>query len=141
MEIIRITKCVYQKIMDTIGKYPHETGGVLGIKDGTVCKYFFDKKSIGKDDTYSPDVDSINNIISEWEREGIEYAGMIHSHPDDMKKLSYADVYYANKLMDCNNMSDILFPLVVMDAEVQLYMYKIDRVDGVKECIVTILDV
>lgn len=141
METVRIAKRVYQEIMDTIGKYPHETGGVLGVKDGTVCQYFFDKKSIGKDDTYSPDVYSINKIISEWKREGIKYAGMIHSHPGNMKKLSYADIYYANKQMECNNMSDILFPLVVMDVDVQLYMYKIDCVDGVKECMVTILDV
>lgn len=140
MENVRITKDVYQEIMDTIGKYAPETGGVLGVKEGTVCQYFFDKKSIGKGETYSPDLDNINMKISEWQKDGIEYVGIIHSHPSNLKILSYADIYYAHKMMDYNGMSNILFPLVVMDMDVQFYMYKIDSVYGVKKCIITILD-
>ena len=39
---ILMTKEVYDQILDTIAVQPPETGGVLGRKNGIICKYLYD---------------------------------------------------------------------------------------------------
>ena len=43
------------------------------------------------------------------------FAGVIHSHPLDMRKLSAADVVYANCIMKENGLKYVHFPLVFPD--------------------------
>ena len=140
MEIVRITQSVYTEIMNTIGNYAPETGGALGEKNGVICRYFFDEKAIGNKNSYSPTTDSINEVIDEWEKDEIRFAGIIHSHPGTMKRLSYADVYYAQCLLKQNETESILFPIVVHGVGIRIYMYKVSLGCDVKGCSIKLMD-
>lgn len=140
MEIVRITQSVYTEIMNTIGNYAPETGGALGEKNGVICRYFFDEKAIGNKNSYSPTTDSINEVIDEWEKDEIRFAGIIHSHPGTMKRLSYADVYYAQCLLKQNETESILFPIVVHGVGIRICMYKVFLGCDVKECGIKLMD-
>lgn len=92
---ILMTKEVYDQILDTIAAQPPETGGVLGRKNGIICKYFYDGNADINQYRYVPNVEKINKILDQWLKDDIEFAGIIHSHPEDVNELSYADIHYA----------------------------------------------
>lgn len=133
---ILMTKEVYDQILDTIGVQPPETGGVLGRKNGIICKYFYDGNADINPYRYVPNVENINPILSQWLKEDIEFAGLIHSHPENIKALSYADIYYARKILQENNLEYIIFPLVVKKA---IYMYLIKE-SSIYQCGVRIIN-
>lgn len=101
---ILMTKEVYDQILDTIAVQPPETGGVLGRKNGIICKYFYDDNADINQYRYVPNVEKINTILDQWLKDDIEFAGIIHSHPEDVNELSYADIHYARKILQENSL-------------------------------------
>ena len=97
----RMTDNVYQQICSTIGARPAESGGMLGSSDGgkTIDAYYFDVSSANSSNTYTPDTNALNRIIGEWNQRGIQFCGMIHSHPLGYAGPSLPDYEYADRIL------------------------------------------
>ena len=133
---ILMTKEVYNQILDTIAVQPPETGGVLGRKNGIICKYFYDGNADINQYEYVPNVEKINTILAQWLKDDIEFAGIIHSHPEDVNELSYADIHYARKILQENSLEYVIFPLVVRKT---FYMY-LSKSNSIYQCGVSVID-
>ena len=79
---IVIAREQYEKIQMSIGTLPPETGGILGEKDGVVSCFYFDNHAESLADGYSPNIEDLNFVISDWESKGVSFCGLIHSHPE-----------------------------------------------------------
>ena len=122
--VVPVYRIVYDEIMRTIGSILPETGGILGMKDNSISSFYYDEYGSRTDNTYIPDFKRINDVLQMWNLSGIEFAGIIHSHPSDMRQLSYADVRYAVQIMNENDLSELYFPLVMPDTK-EILFYKV----------------
>ena len=91
-----------------------ESGGLLGQRDGIICAFVHDKSGacLGE---YTPNVSLFNKILKEWTNEGIEFAGIIHSHPNDCRVLSPQDeksIVEIYEAVECN--LTLYFPIVTI---------------------------
>jgi molybdopterin/thiamine biosynthesis adenylyltransferase/proteasome lid subunit RPN8/RPN11 len=110
-----VTKEVYDRIANTVGRLPAETGGILGSSDGghTVDRYHFDSQAHTTGFTYSPDTQALNRIIAEWNREGVELVGFVHSHPKGSRLPSSGDRRYVRAIMEALDVRGrFLMPIV-----------------------------
>ena len=96
-----ITQAVYNKIDSTIGSLTPECYGVLGRKNDVVTEYIFCGSSHEK--LCLIDAQFINSRIADWEDLGIQFAGIVHSHPYRGGYLSAGDKRYIMKLAEINN--------------------------------------
>lgn len=133
---ILMTKEVYDQILDTIVAQHPETGGVLGRKNGIICKYFYDDNADINQNRYVPNVEKINTILGQWLKDDIEFAGIIHSHPEDVNELSYADIHYARKILQENSLEYVIFPLIVRKT---FNMYLI-KSNSIYQCGLSVID-
>src|SRR5690348_3421120 len=62
-----ISRSVLEEIRNTIGRKPAEQGGILGgsRKDEVVRHFYFDERAVRTGITYSPDIKTINKLLSE----------------------------------------------------------------------------
>ena len=89
-----------------------ESGGLLGMNSGIVCRFLFDKGT-GSANEYIPNVSLFNQVLKEWAKERIEFAGIIHSHPNDCRFLSSNDEQAIKKIYQATESSLALyFPLL-----------------------------
>ncbi len=110
--MMKIKQSIYNEIMQSIGTLPPETGGMLGAKDGVICAFFEDKHSSCRT-AYVPDIATLNGQIAAWAANGIDFIGIVHSHPGDAPFLSGADMQYAAQIFAANPQMDcIVFPIV-----------------------------
>ena len=115
---------VVDQIRRNIGNYSFETGGILGGKGQKVSRFAFDKGKKQKDeDSFCPDIDKMNNVISNWRREEIQFLGLVHSHKVN-PYLSAADIEYGFKIVLLNRMKWIYMPIYVL-REDELIVYKL----------------
>lgn len=119
-----ITESVYREIMCTIGCASPESGGILGVKDGVISDFCYDENSSGTGNTYIPDLARLNTVLQLWHQTGVKFAGVIHSHPPDMRQLSYADIRYAMQIMNENYLCEVYFPLVFPDTK-EIFFYNV----------------
>ncbi len=89
--MMKIKRKILEEIISTIGTHEPETGGILGINDGVVCAFYFDKNAEHQIGEYSPNTSDVNLKLAEWAKQGIAFAGIIHSHPNNLSKLSNGD--------------------------------------------------
>lgn len=92
---------------------PPESGGILGGRKNIVTAFVFDS-GLENDlyDQYIPNVDYLNHAISEWQKQGIDFYGIFHSHFPGGKELSTADKRYIEKIMHSMPDNKLLFPIV-----------------------------
>lgn len=112
---MNIKKEVLEEISVTVGKYKPETGGVLGIKENIVCSFYFDENSTYVSNEYCPNIDAINLKLEEWAKDGIAFAGILHSHPNGYTELSKADkecIFYILKTIHC--LRQLYFPIITI---------------------------
>lgn len=97
---MKIQTELYNKILYSFPQVPPEAGGILGIKDGIVCRFFFDRgESDMQNAIYTPQVSMLNHILAEWSWEKVQFAGMVHSHLPGAETLSMADKQYIEKVL------------------------------------------
>lgn len=117
---MKISQNVYLKILNNYPVPPPEQGGILGIKNGTICEYYHDNSSNVTDRAvYEPDVNVLNQVIKDWHEHGIQFAGIIHSHLIGQNTLSSGDEEYIKKLF--NNVpeciDELYFPIVIPETK------------------------
>lgn len=111
--MIYINSRVYNEIMYTIGNAPIESGGILGMKDGEICAFYFDKGASTSYDAYIPNIKVLNEVIKRWSKRGIRFFGIVHSHANGYDKPSYNDEVYARNLLEQNpSLRSLVFPIL-----------------------------
>lgn len=111
-----ILEKVCQLITHSYPAVPPENGGILGIRDGVVCEYLHDRSSQLTDKAvYIPDVQWINCCIEEWNRKGISFGGIIHSHLSGQMYLSDTDKEYIHLIMNAmpGSVNKLYFPIII----------------------------
>ena len=107
---------------------PPECGGILGGKDGIVNRVASDTGGVNEYDFYIPDVSAMNEIISEWKLEDVEFMGIYHTHFAGGEELSFGDIKYIEKIMAAMPDEYILyFPLILPE---KITGYRADNIDG-----------
>lgn len=117
---INMTESVYNEILSVLGSKKPELGGMLGftLDQDVIDTYVFDAGAKVNSVEYNPNINYLNKIIeNEWEKEKIFLGGFVHSHPGNFNRLSYADVEYAQRIMEAFDMKYIFMPIVTSSFE------------------------
>lgn len=128
---MRIEQSVYRELCKTLTVLPPERGGILGMKDDVICIYYLDDGPAPTDRyAYVPDVPKLNTVLFQWQQQGIQFAGMFHSHPNPQIWLSIADREYIQKIMQAmpSSISRLYFPLIVPN--IGIVGYRSERTSG-----------
>ncbi len=123
-----IKRATLKKILQSFSELPIESGGIIGRKNGKICSLYIDS-SYSNDHCYIPDIEKLNKTIVAWALKGIEFAGIIHSHPNGLASLSQGDIQYAYNILDKTKMKYIYFPVITQNKQgkCKLYVYRIDQ--------------
>ncbi len=113
---MRIKQFIYERMLKEYPIPPPEQGGILGMKDDLICEYFHDDTcSITERAIYEPNVLVLNQKIEEWDNQGIQFAGIVHSHMAGQYSLSSSDKEYIKALFDelPEKVKKLYFPIIV----------------------------
>jgi len=124
MNTLKIPDCLYDRIMNTIGSSPTESGGVFALSgDGTIAKYYFDVHAGTGKRFYRPSVAQITAQVNGWLQESeLRFGGYIHSHPVGQITLSPMDIVAAEMTMYQNRLPCIYMLIL---CEGKLFGYRI----------------
>lgn len=103
MITVQMEQSIYDEIMSTLGKEKPELGGMLGFREyqQKIDSYVFDEGARVTSVEYNPSITFLQKILDEdWDKEGIQLAGFVHSHPGYYDHLSPADIEYAGRIID-----------------------------------------
>lgn len=122
---MHIKRDVLKEILNQIPPAPPETGGIIGGRDQIVSLFETDPGiNTANPGCYTPDTVKLNQIIRKWERSGIDFYGIVHSHMCGQTGLSSGDMEYIKDIM--RSMPDeikyLYFPIVIDGKE--LYSFK-----------------
>lgn len=113
---MKIHSEVYKQMLES-PDIPPETGGVLGMKNNSsiiekIC--FIENRFSDSSGVFLPDTYKANEIISNWMKNGIRFAGMFHSHALQWPELSRADKDYIVTIMQAmpSGVDELVFPIV-----------------------------
>lgn len=145
-----ITATALAEIERSIGSRRSEEGGALGgsRKDGVARFFHFDCSARTTGATYSPDHESLNRLFArDWNPQGINLLGFVHSHPPGCRGPSSGDLAYARRILDAIPELERLFLPIVQSVpdsgRFSVYPYAVVR-DGkdvrVEELELCILD-
>ncbi|MDR2252527.1 MAG: ThiF family adenylyltransferase [Bifidobacteriaceae bacterium] len=99
---LTMTRPVHEAIGRSIGRLRAETGAVLGgnRKLGLITHVHLDRSAAVTSVTYTPDVQVINRLLrEEWDPQGIDFMGFVHSHPGAATSPSGGDRVYAERIL------------------------------------------
>ena len=121
---------VLTAIKNTVGNFLPETGGIIGQKDGIVCRFYFDDNSESGRAYYYPSVQTLNETIRKWDEEGCTFCGIVHSHGNQDFRLSEKDKELANAILSVNKdiLEYVFFPIVSPATNDQAFSMKIYRI-------------
>lgn len=126
-----ITLKAYCSILNTIGKQPIETGGILGEKNGIICEFYFDKNAKCDKCEYVPEINDLNKVIEKWHEEGLLFIGIAHSHPNGFDMPSQNDGLYAKIILSTNaHLKRLVFPIITIEndnVKISFYEFSGDR--------------
>lgn len=127
---MKISKVIYNIIINC-PDVPPETGGILGTSNGEVINHVvFDMGiSSANGGVYIPDIHFLNQTISEWNKTGIQFRGMFHTHAIQWPSLSENDrIYIMDILYNMPPEVEFLyFPLVFPGKSIKVYLAKRKR--------------
>lgn len=110
-----ILRSVYHQLLRS-PEIPPETGGILGMKNSVINSICFDSglSHSSSCNEYVPDVSFFNNCIDAWQKNGIVFCGMFHTHLPQWSTLSGGDKTYIRCIMNSlpRSINQLFFPLV-----------------------------
>lgn len=114
--MILFDQSIISEIQKSIGHATPEAGGIIGSRDGVICKYYYD--SLGKTTrAYYMPSEKVEVIIRQWYLEGYTFEGFIHSH-DSRFSPTNADIKYSLEVLSWYedefgfSKEEILIPIV-----------------------------
>lgn len=143
--VVRVHQKVHEQIRRTIGSKTPETGGMLGCSNslGIIDKFVFDEHAKVGGAEYNPNVKFLEKVINDKWGHGTELIGFIHSHPYGITSPSYADVEYAQRIMDANEEDSLFIPIVMSSVnrkrKFEIYGYIIDLSGTINKCDIEIV--
>lgn len=126
-----ICASTYQKIMNSYPIVPPENGGIIGGMNGVVNAYYHDNTEQDQScAVYLPNFVVLNQKITSWSQSGIDFMGIIHSHPTTQIDLSSSDIDYIIHILETvsNVIDHLYFPILIPNQK--LYSYIAQRYDG-----------
>ena len=116
-----IQENTHKKIINSFTPFIPEIGGILGGNDRIIYKFELDK-GLGyeRNFCYYPNPRRLNNILTEWCKNGIEFYGIIHSHPHNQYTLSNGDLRYISTILEYmpKSIPWLYFPLILDSKEI-----------------------
>ena len=112
-----ISESVMQEIRQTIGNLRAEQGGPLGGNrdSGVVTDFHFDNSARRTGASYSPDTELLNKLFAEeWNPQGINLLGFVHSHPPSFRQPSGGDIEYATRILAAIPELEYLYLPIIM---------------------------
>lgn len=127
MEALKMSRRVYARIMESVGRHPPECGGVLGARMGeTVTEFYFDRHGRGAAKAYAPDVQGINALLTkDWMPRGVLMVGIVHSHADGLCVPSCGDISYGIRILQALDTVDRFYlPIIApQNGQAELFCY------------------
>lgn len=119
--MMKITSEVFMQI--TTQSFIKEVCGLLGGVNGTV-KYHY-QNSTHKDGrcVCYLEGEKIDKVIAQWQRNGIEFYGIYHTHPICDDRLSPQDISYITAVMDAlsQDVEYLYFPVILPNKKMTAY--------------------
>lgn len=108
-----------QRIFDTIGSCPPESGGILGAgSDGIVAHFYYDHTGERTEDGYAPDISAVNDVLeNQWLPKGVYMVGIVHSHAHHNIAPSCGDIAYGIHILQALDTVDRFFLPIVTKTE------------------------
>lgn len=113
---MKILENVYHEILHCFPYVPPEAGGILGCNiDGEIIAFNFDPGKPNLDRAiYTPNTQELNHQICLWASEGIQFCGIVHSHPPGQESLSKPDIEFIQQIISVmpSDLQHLFFPVV-----------------------------
>lgn len=125
---MNILKCVCTELL-SIDASENETGGILGGSNGIVTKFLPDKnKPVKESYMYIPNIHYLNAVLEKWQRDGVEFYGIFHTHPTGQTTLSEDDRMNIKTIMFSlpESVKKVYFPVIIPNENI--YPYAAERV-------------
>ncbi|MDO4154763.1 MAG: hypothetical protein Q4E21_07940 [Clostridia bacterium] len=127
---MKMQRAVYDEILQTCPAVPPESGGLLGGRGGVITQYIADSGLGNGYDRYAPNVQVFNAVLAEWQKDGVQFFGLYHSHFPQGERLSDADVFYIETILRATaNAADTLYFPLVFPKE-KMIAYRVALSDG-----------
>ena len=125
-----ITRQIKETVPLMFSPAPPEQGGILGMKDGVISAFVLDNSEQKTESAeYSPNTQFLNRQIEKWADEGIEFCGILHSHPSGQTTLSGSDMEYIKELYHVNLwLEKTYFPLIIHGCD--MIVYAVEKSNG-----------
>ena len=110
-----ITKDAYLRLL-LLPSVPPETGGLLGSHHGIIDTICIDRSCAFKEKAvYVPNVQYLNRQLLNWQKCGINFEGIFHSHPTNSPELSQDDKAYIQTIMQAMplHFNKLYFPVIL----------------------------
>lgn len=117
---MKLLQNVYLEMLNSYPIPPPEQGGIIGMKNNVVCEYYHDNSKNPTDRAvYEPDIYALNKKIEEWNKNGIQFAGIIHSHLLEQNTLSSGDKEYIKQIFDKlpKDINKLYFPVIIPESK------------------------
>lgn len=95
---MKISKTAYQSLLK-LPTPPPEIGGILGGTAASIEHIIIDTPESSAEGRYVPNVKFLNHRIRAWNNRGIFFFGIFHTHAQNWKGLSQADMKYITSIM------------------------------------------
>ena len=116
-DVINMTREAFDQMMFSICSRPAESGGVLlgPLGSNDISDFFFDAGGNATRVSYSPDYATLNKKLKEeWIPAGIDFKGIVHSHPGKLDRLTSEDLIYIRRLLVANaDMPLFIAPIII----------------------------
>lgn len=125
-----ITRQIKETVPLMFSPAPPEQGGILGMKDGVISAFVLDNSEQKTESAeYSPNTQFLNRQIEKWADEGIEFCGILHSHPSGQTTLSGSVMEYIKELYHVNLwLEKTYFPLIIDGCD--MIVYAVEKSNG-----------
>lgn len=120
---MKIEQTVWNSISEQVASVSTETGGILGGLNQIITTFHIDSGRYSDKDTYRPDVKNWNQVLWQWQKSGIEFYGIFHSHIAGIIKLSNSDRAYIFQIMQAapKSVESLYFPIILPKKSIQVY--------------------
>lgn len=129
---MKIKSSVYNAIFENMPYAFHETGGILGGKDGIITEQYTDVGNPSERACcYAPNVSLLDSVILGWQSRGTDFMGLYHTHFGGAETLSEGDTDYIIRIMQAmpDNIVSLYFPIIIVP-EMQIIPYMAERKDN-----------
>jgi len=119
--VMQIFERVVNDVINNCLSMPIETGGILGGKNNVITEFEFDKgTAFSSINHYYPSVEKLDDCINNWQNDCIQFYGIVHSHLQEKRALSFGDKQYIQTIMSAmpTHIGFLYFPVVLPRKEI-----------------------